>query len=95
MHAIIVKRGFVISFILLQHLFIQKPCNIDFGSCWWGRLYARVLVRTMGAWTQCPQLLGNSCNFFRKKHLFNAIWMAFCTLLEQLETAKLLRFGRV
>ena len=35
MYDIIVKQGFVeIVGLYLQHLFIQKPCNNNFESCW-------------------------------------------------------------
>ena len=44
----------------------------------------------MGAWGQSPQLLGN---FSEKSSHFNAIWMTVCTFLEQLQKAKLLRWG--
>ena len=41
---------------------------------------------------QSPRLLGNSCNFSKKSSHFNAIWMTFCSFLEQLEKARLLRW---
>ena len=47
----------------------------------------------MGAWGMSPQPLGNFCNFSEKSKHFNAVWMTFCTFLEQLEKAKLLRWG--
>ena len=33
---------------ILLHLFIQKPCNNDFESCWLWRLCAEAQVTTMG-----------------------------------------------
>ena len=33
-NAVIVKQGFVVIVASLQHLFISKPCNNDFESCW-------------------------------------------------------------
>ena len=31
---VIVKQGFTVIVASLQHLFIPKPCNNDFESCW-------------------------------------------------------------
>ena len=38
---VIVKQGFAGIVVSLQHLFIPKPCNNDFESCWLWRLRAR------------------------------------------------------
>ena len=33
-NAVIVKQGFTVIVTSLQHLFVPKPCNNDFESCW-------------------------------------------------------------
>ena len=33
-NAVIVKQGFAVIVTSLQHLFVPKPCNNDFESCW-------------------------------------------------------------
>ena len=87
MHAIIAKQGFAVIVVFCYTICLfRSPVLTILKVVGCERLCTRERVTIIGGWGRSQFL-----QFFRKI----AIWMAFYSFLEQLEKAKLLRFGGV
>ena len=94
MHATIAKQGFavIVAFCYNICLFRTPVLTIlKVVGCECARENALPL---WGPGGEVPGRQAILAMFSENSH-FEAIWMTFCTFLDQLEKAKLLRFGRV
>ena len=95
MHAILVKQGFAInSCISLQRL-LRNPAITFLKVVGCEDCVREKKLRLWGSGEETPSPWVIFAIFLGKNNHFNAIWLTFCTFLEQLETAKLLIFKTV
>ena len=96
MYAIIVKHGFVVIVAFCYNIWLFRNSGImvlKVVGCEDCVRENKLLLHRPGGETPSRWVILPV--FSEKNSHFNAIWVTFCTFLEQLENAKLLRFGRV